>query len=165
MGPREQLRQRLHVRGLCPAAFTARKQGARFQQHRPRIPGHKVDTAHDPAFPLGQVDGREGRGQRGLSYHRRRPPSCADQHNNTSPGSCRPVRTGDSRITPWAEATQAAPRLVFLLSSLIGHSALSKMTRKKNPPHKKGSETVLSATELTELGLQLDVRNLIQKYN
>ena len=35
------------------------------------------------------------------------------------------------------------------------HSALSKMTRKKNSPQKKESETVLSATELQNL----DVRN------
>ena len=35
------------------------------------------------------------------------------------------------------------------------HSALSKMTRKKNPPQKKESETVLSATELQNLDYNL----------
>ena len=31
------------------------------------------------------------------------------------------------------------------------HSAISKMTKKKNPPQKEESETVLSATELQNL--------------
>ena len=44
------------------------------------------------------------------------------------------------------------------------HSALSKMTRKKNSPQKKESETVLCA-RVTEFGLQFDVRKPIQKHN
>ena len=41
------------------------------------------------------------------------------------------------------------------------HSALSKITRRKNSPKKKESETVLSA-RVTEFGLQFDVRKPIR---
>ena len=44
------------------------------------------------------------------------------------------------------------------------HSALSKMTRKKNSPQKKESETVLCHRG-TEFDLQFDVRKPIQKHN
>ena len=43
------------------------------------------------------------------------------------------------------------------------HSALSKMTRRKNSPQKKESETVLGH-RVTEFGLQFDVRKPIQKH-
>ena len=39
------------------------------------------------------------------------------------------------------------------------HSALSKMTRRKNSPRKKESETVLSATELQNLDYNLMSEN------
>ena len=44
------------------------------------------------------------------------------------------------------------------------HSALSKMTGRKNSLQKKISETVCSAT-VTEFGLHFDVRKPIQKLN
>ena len=44
------------------------------------------------------------------------------------------------------------------------YSALSKMTRKKNSPQKKESETVLSATEL-QIWIAIRVRKPIQKHN
>uniref|UniRef100_A0A8C0QPK3 L1 transposable element dsRBD-like domain-containing protein n=1 Tax=Canis lupus familiaris TaxID=9615 RepID=A0A8C0QPK3_CANLF len=41
--------------------------------------------------------------------------------------------------------------LLFPIQLVFGHSALSKMTRRKNSPQKKESETVLSPTELQNL--------------
>ena len=63
--------------------------GSTFQQHRTWIPGDRVDTAQDPAFPLGELGA--GRAQA--------PPSCADQGNRTTPGSSRPVWTGRLLVT------------------------------------------------------------------
>ena len=49
-------------------------------------------------------------------------------------------------------------------SHSYNHSALSKITRRKNSPQKKKSEIVLSH-RVKEFGLQFDVRKLIQKHD
>ena len=50
-------------RGLRPAAFGSCGPGARSQQYRPQIPGHRSDTAQDPAFPPPPGQAEAGRAQ------------------------------------------------------------------------------------------------------
>ena len=42
--------------GEAPAAFGSRSPGSAIPADRPRIPGHRVDTAHNPVVPLGQAE-------------------------------------------------------------------------------------------------------------
>ena len=54
---------------------------------------------------------------------------------------------------------------LFPVQLVFSHSALSKMTRKKNSPQKKESETPTLSHRVTEFGLQFDVRKPMEKHN
>ena len=67
-------------RGLRPAAFRSCALGALWQQHRPRIPGRRGDTAHDPALPSDRQRQEGHRTARTLL-----PPSAPKLYRSTPP--------------------------------------------------------------------------------